>query len=173
MPELNQPDPRKPSGTSDDNLFCQPERPEVFRWSAGLMCAGAIFSLLTILLVHLAISESPNALLDLPEGTSSEGIEEAQEQVLGGHLWIFGVTAVLWLCTAFFAYRGRLAPRTFGGFCLTVNSLALAYGFVNPGPYLGSMLHLISVLLGVAAVVLLWTPAARTYYQEYIQGVPW
>src|SRR5215469_2765926 len=147
---------RQPSAPG---LAAKPRMPAVVKWAGGVMIAGAAFT--------AALGGFVTTQWDRPSGDIRSGVPGL---VLG--ICVTAAGCVPWLWTASMALAGRgwsrgLSVAFFVGYLmLFVPSLVLSFTArfgSHPSPAFVAEVGL-ELLVGLAAIILLWQPASGPYF---------
>ncbi|HEY8455929.1 MAG TPA: hypothetical protein VIL34_10060 [Actinopolymorphaceae bacterium] len=139
------------------------EKPREIKIAVILMYVGAALQALAIVLLNTTqardqMRRDAMRVVSRRDGGTAEQAQELANSVFTGLMIACVIAVALWILMAVMNSQGRSWARLTATVLALLNVLAAFSGLFPTG--------LLSVVVGIAAVVLLWLPKARPWYER-------
>ncbi|MDO9379448.1 MAG: hypothetical protein Q7T56_11425 [Nocardioidaceae bacterium] len=150
-----------------------PARPASITWAVRLLVVGGVISLISLVVGLLTAGDQRGEVADQLEGQGTDASPEIVDAAFAlgiGAAIVFGlVGAVLWFWMAWKNGQGRGWARILATVLGGLNLLLTGGTLLVPGAGIGLVeviVSVVTVLVGVAVLILLWRPESSRFYAE-------
>ena len=142
----------------------RPEPPPSVVMAVRLMYAGAVVSALSLVVGLVTISSLRNSLHKADPSLTSTQLHNLQTVVVAGSVAIGVISIGLWLWMAVMNKAGKSWARIVATVLFGLNTLFLLLGVARAGAAAGTLVSILTWLIGLGAVIYLWRKDASEYF---------
>ncbi|HET7243273.1 MAG TPA: hypothetical protein VFJ07_00460 [Streptosporangiaceae bacterium] len=137
-----------------------------------LMYAGAVVSALSLIVGLVTIGSLRNSLHKAQPSLTPTQLHDLQTVVVVGSIFIGLISIGLWLWMALMNKAGKSWARIVATVLFGLDTLFLLLGVARAGAAAGTLVSILTWLIGLGAVIYLWRKDASAYFnlQADLQG---
>src|SRR6516225_4555172 len=144
----------------------RPGPPSSVVTAVRLMYAGAVVSALSLVVGLVTISSLRNSLHKADPSITSTQLHNLQTVVVVGSVVIGLISIGLWLWMAVTNKTGKSWARIVATVLFGLDTLFLLLGVARAGAAAGTLVSILTWLIGGGAVILLWRKDSSEYFAE-------
>jgi hypothetical protein len=150
----------------------QSEPPPSVVMAVRLMYAGAVVSALSLIVGLVTIGSLRNSLHKAQPSLTPTQLHDLQTVVVVGSIFIGLISIGLWLWMALMNKAGKSWARIVATVLFGLDTLFLLLGVARAGAAAGTLVSILTWLIGLGAVIYLWRKDASAYFnpQAGLQG---
>ena len=162
--------PSPPAGRMPEPA--QSEPPASVVMAVRLMYAGAVVSALSLIVGLVTIGSLRNSLHKAQPSLTPTQLHDLQTVVVVGSIFIGLISIGLWLWMALMNKAGKSWARIVATVLFGLDTLFLLLGVARAGAAAGTLVSILTWLIGLGAVIYLWRKDASAYFnlQADLQG---
>lgn len=142
----------------------QPEPPPSVVMAVRLMYAGAVVSALSLVVGLVTIGSLRNSLHKAQPSLTPTQLHNLQTVVVVGSIFIGVISIGLWLWMAYMNKAGKPWARIVATVLFALDTLFLLLGVARAGAAAGTLVSILTWLIGLGAVVYLWRRDSSAYF---------
>jgi hypothetical protein len=141
----------------------RPEPPPSVVMAVRLMYAGAVVSAVSLVVGLATVGSLRNALHKSQPTLTPTQLHDLQTVVVVGSIAIGLISIGLWVWMALMNKSGKSWARIVATVLFLLNTLVLLLGVARGGAAAGSLVSVLTWLIGLGAVILLWRKDSSEY----------
>jgi hypothetical protein len=142
----------------------QPEPPPSVVMAVRLMYAGAVVSALSLIVGLATIGSLRNSLHKAQPSLTPTQLHNLQTVVVVGSIFIGLISIGLWIWMAFMNKAGKPWARIVATVLFGLDTIFLLLGVARAGAAAGTLVSILTWLIGLGAVVYLWRRDSSAYF---------
>ena len=157
---MYQPDPS--AGQAPEPV--RPEPPPTMVMAVRLMYAGAVVSALSLIVGLATVGSLRDSLHKAQPSLTPTQLHDLQTVVVVGSVFIGLISIGLWLWMAMMNKAGKPWARIVATVLFGLDTLFLLLGVARAGAAAGTLVSILTWLIGLGAVIYLWRKDASAYF---------
>jgi hypothetical protein len=142
----------------------RPEPPASVVMAVRLMYAGAVVSALSLIVGLATIGSLRDSLHKAQPSLTPTQLHNLQTVVVVGSIFIGVISVGLWVWTALMSKAGKPWARIVATVLFGLNTILLLLGVAQAGAAAGTLVSILTWLIGLGAVIYLWRKDASAYF---------
>jgi hypothetical protein len=142
----------------------RPEPPASVVMAVRLMYTGAVVSALSLIVGLVTIGSLRDSLHKAQPSLTPTQLHDLQTVVIVGSVFIGLISIGLWVWMALMSKAGKPWARIVATVLFGLDTLFLLLGLAQAGAAAGTLVSILTWLIGLGAVVYLWRKDASAYF---------
>ena len=142
----------------------RPEPPASVVMAVRLMYAGAVVSALSLIVGLVTVGSLRDSLHKAQPSLTTTELHNLQTVVIVGSIFIGLISIGLWVWMALMNKAGKSWARIIATVLFGLDTLFLLLGVVRAGAAAGTLVSIVTWLIGLGAVIFLWRRDSSEYF---------